>query len=98
MCDDHASYLQLQVYIQACNDVTTRSLSYCIVFYIAARYKTGPEFILHSASHGTTSFALIYTGIFSKNYVCNAAQVIYHIAYTLGIFLHFLVKTDSEVF
>ena len=98
MCDDHASYLQLQVHIQACNDVTTRSLSYCIIFYIAARYKTGPEFILHSASHGTTSFALIYTGIFSKNYVCNAAQVIYHIAYTLGNFLHFLVKTDSEVF
>ena len=98
MCDDHASYLQLQVYIQVCNDVTTRLLSYCIVFYIATRYKTGPEFILHSASHGTTSFALIYTGIFSKNYVCNAAQVIYHIAYTLGTFLHFLVKTDSEVF
>ena len=23
MCNDHASYLQLQVYIQACNDVTT---------------------------------------------------------------------------
>ena len=98
MCDDHASYLQLQVYIQACNDVTTRSLSYCIVFYIAARYKTGPEFILHTASHGTIFFALIYTGIFPKNCVCNAVQVIYHIAYTLGTFLHFLVKTDSEVF
>ena len=92
------SYLQLQVYIQACNDVTTCSLSYCIVFYIAAKYKTGPEFILHSASYGTTSFALIYKGIFPKNYVCNAAQVIYHIAYTLGTFLHFLVKMDFEVY
>ena len=98
MCDDHASYLQLQVYIQACNDVTTRSLSYYIVLYIAARYTTGPEFLLHSVSHGTTSFALIYTGPFSTNYVCNAAQVIYHIAYTLSTFLHFLVKTESEVF
>ena len=97
MCDDHASYLQLQVYIQACNDVTTRSLSYCIVFYIAARYKIGPEFILYTASHGTIFFALIYTGIFPKNSVCNVAQVIHHIAYNLGIFLHFLVKTDSEV-
>ena len=98
MCDDDARYLQLQVYIQACNDVTTCSLSYCIVFYIAAKYKTGPKFVLHSASYGTTSFALIYNGIFPKNYVCNAAQVIYHIAYTLGTFLHFLVKTDSEVY
>ena len=97
MCDDHASYLQLQLYIQACNDVTTRSLSYCIVFYIAARYKIGPKFILYIASHGTTFFALIHTGIFPKNYVCNAAQVIYHIAYTLGTFLNFLLKTDSEV-
>ena len=98
MCDDDASYLQLQVYIQACNDVTTCSLSYYIVLYIAAKYKTGPEFILYSASYGTTSFALIYKGIFPKNHVCNAAQVIYHIAYTLGIFLHFLVNTDPEVY
>ena len=37
-------------------------------------------------------------GILSKNYVCNSAQVIYHIAYTLGTFLHFLIKTDSKVF
>ena len=35
MCDDHASYLQ--VYTQACNDVATRSLSYYIVLYSAAR-------------------------------------------------------------
>ena len=62
-----ATYFKyLQVYIQACNDVTTRSLSYCIVFYIAARYKIGPEFILHTASHGTIFFALIYTGFFPK--------------------------------
>ena len=98
MCDDHASYLQLQVYIEACNNVTTRSLSYCIVFYIAARYKTGPKFILHSASHGTTSFALIYTGIFSKNFFYNAAQVIYHIAYTLGTFLQLYGKNGFRSF
>ena len=85
-----------QVYIQACNDGTTRSLLYYIVLYIAAREETNPEFKLHSASHGTT-FALIYIGIPSKNYVCNSAQVIYRIAYTLHTFLHFLVKTDSEV-
>ena len=97
MCDDHASYLQLQVYIQACNDGTTRSLLYYIVLYIAAREETSPEFKLHSASYRTIFFASINTGIPSKNYVCNSAQVIYYIAYTLSIFLHFLVKTDSEV-
>ena len=37
VCHDHASYLQLQIYIQACNDITTRSLSYYIVLYIAIR-------------------------------------------------------------
>ena len=37
VCDDHSSYLQLQVYTQTCNDVTTRSLLYYIVLYIAAR-------------------------------------------------------------
>ena len=96
MYDDHASYLQLQVYIQACNDFTTRSLLYYIALYIAAREKTSPEFKLHSASYRTI-FASINTGIPSKNYVCNSAQVLYYIAYILSILLHFLVKTDSEV-
>ena len=86
-----------QVYIQACNDGTTRSLLYYIVLYIAAREKTSPEFKLHSASYRTIFFASINTGIPSKNYVCNSAQATYYIAYTLSIFLHFLVKTDSEV-
>ena len=86
-----------QVYIQACNDGTTRSLLYYIVLYIAAREETSPEFKLHSASYRTIFFASINRGIPSKNYVCNSAQVIYYIAYTLNIFLHFLVKTDSEI-
>ena len=34
VCDDQASYLQLEIYIQACNDVTTRSSSYYIVHRI----------------------------------------------------------------
>ena len=42
-----------QVYIQACNDGTTRSLLYYIVLYIAAREETSPEFKLHSASYRT---------------------------------------------
>ena len=55
-----------QVYIQACNDGTTRSLLYYIVLYIAAREKTSPEFKLHSASYRTIFFASINTGIPSK--------------------------------
>ena len=90
MCDDHASYLQLQVYIQACNDVTTRSLSYCIVFYIAARYKTGPEFILHSASHGTTSFRFnIYGNFFQKLCLQRGASYISHRLYFRHFFTFF---------
>ena len=42
-----------QVYIQACNDVTARSLLYYIVLYIVAKEKTSPEFKLHSASYHT---------------------------------------------
>ena len=90
MCDDHASYLQLQVYIQACNDITTRSLLYYIVLYIAAKEKTSLKFKSYSASYYTTFFASINTGIPSKNYICNSAQVIYRIAYTLDIFHIFL--------
>ena len=53
--------------------------------------------MLHTTSHGTTSFASIYMGIQSQNYVYNSAQVIYHIDYSLKTFLKFLVNTDSEV-
>ena len=86
-----------QAYIQEWNDITARSLLYYIVLYIVAKEKTNPEFKLHSASYRIIFFASINMGIPSKNYVCNSAQVIYYIAYTLSIFLHFLVKTDSEV-
>ena len=37
-------------------------------------------------------------GIFPKNYVCNAAQVIYHIAYTLGTFLQLYGKNGFRSF
>ena len=60
-------------------------------------YKRGPECILYTTSHGTISFASIYTGIHFKNYVYDSVQVIYYIAYTLKIFKFFLVNADSEV-
>ena len=37
-------------------------------------------------------------GILSKNYVCNSAQVIYHIAYTLGTFFTFFGKNGFRSF
>ena len=82
MCHDHASCLQLQIYIQVCNDVTTRSLSYYIVLYIAARWKRGPEFILYTTSHGTYFFCFnIHGKSFQKLCLCLGASYILHCLY-----------------
>ena len=48
--------------------------------------------IPHSTSYSITFIASTSTGIHSKKYVYNSAQVIYHIAHSLRTFKHFFDK------
>ena len=75
MCDNHASYLQLHIYIQASNDFPTRSFLYYIIHCIVLlpslqhRWQLIPKYV-HSSAQLIYHIALIIRTLqyFSKKY------------------------------